>query len=107
LDRSLIAGIDTSSRSAAIARAIIDLCEGLGLPVTAEGVERREQFAWLMGCRSMFLQGFLLSDAVPFAEILPVRDALAGKIQDLMLSLPAPTVRRMPLHMHSKSSTGR
>ena len=44
LDRSLIAGIDDSARSASIARATIALCRGLGLEVTAEGVERLEQF---------------------------------------------------------------
>jgi diguanylate cyclase (GGDEF)-like protein len=88
LDRSLIASIDTSPRSAAIARAIIDLCEGLQLQVTAEGVERPEQLAWLRGSRAMFLQGYLLSDAVPFADVLPVKASLIDKIQDLLLSLP-------------------
>jgi EAL domain-containing protein (putative c-di-GMP-specific phosphodiesterase class I) len=88
LDRSLIAGIDTSARSAAIPRAIIDLCGGLGLEVTAEGIERPEQLAWLLGSRGMFLQGYLLSDAVPFADLLRVKASLAGKIQDLLLSVP-------------------
>jgi diguanylate cyclase (GGDEF)-like protein len=89
LDRSLIAGIDTSARSAAIARAIIDLCGALGLQVTAEGIERPQQFAWLLGYRDMLLQGYLLSDSVPFAEVLGVKASLANKINDLMLSLPA------------------
>jgi EAL domain-containing protein (putative c-di-GMP-specific phosphodiesterase class I) len=89
LDRSLIAGIDTSTRSAAIARAIIDLCGALGLQVTAEGIERPQQFAWLLGYRDMLLQGYLLSDSVPFAEVLGVKASLANKINDLMLSLPA------------------
>ena len=88
LDRSLIASIDTSARSAAIARAIIDLCGGLELEVTAEGIERPQQLAWLRGSRGMFLQGYLLSDAVPFADVLRVKAALVGKIQDLLLSLP-------------------
>jgi diguanylate cyclase (GGDEF)-like protein len=89
LDRSLIAGIDTSARSAAIARAIIDLCGALGLQVTAEGIERPQQFAWLLGYRDMLLQGYLLSDPVPFAEVLGVKASLANKINDLMLSLPS------------------
>ena len=37
LDRSLIASIDSSARSQAIARAIIGMCQGLGLEITAEG----------------------------------------------------------------------
>jgi diguanylate cyclase (GGDEF)-like protein len=88
LDRSLIASIDTSSRAAAIARAIIDLCAGLGLEVTAEGIERPQQLAWLLGNRGMFLQGYLLSDAVPFADVLQVKASLVAKLQDLLLSLP-------------------
>jgi diguanylate cyclase (GGDEF)-like protein len=88
LDRSLIASIDTSSRSAAIARAIINLCAGLGLEVTAEGIERPQQLAWLLGNHGMFLQGYLLSDAVPFAEVLQVKASLVAKLQDLLLSLP-------------------
>ena len=107
LDRSLIAGTDTSSRSAAIARAIIDLCEGLGLPVTAEGIERPEQFAWLLGCRSMYLQGYLLSDAVPFADVLEVNASLPDKIEDLMLSLPVPARRRASRMVLAKGGSGR
>jgi EAL domain-containing protein (putative c-di-GMP-specific phosphodiesterase class I) len=42
LDRTLIASIHTSARSAAIARAIVGLCHSLGLAVTAEGIEWRE-----------------------------------------------------------------
>jgi diguanylate cyclase (GGDEF)-like protein len=90
LDRSLIASIDTSERSAAIARTIIDLCGALGLDVTAEGVERPQQLAWLIGGRSLFLQGYLLSDAVPFAQVLSVNASLANRFQDLVLSLPVP-----------------
>jgi diguanylate cyclase (GGDEF)-like protein len=87
LDRSLIASIDSSPRSAAIARAIIDLCEGLGLAVTAEGVERPTQLAWLLVNRSIFIQGYLLSDAVPFDEVPHRRSIIIPKLQNLMLSL--------------------
>jgi diguanylate cyclase (GGDEF)-like protein len=61
LDRSLIASIDTSARSAAIARAIIQLCQGLGLSVTAEGIERPEQLAPLVGYAGLHAQGYLLA----------------------------------------------
>jgi diguanylate cyclase (GGDEF)-like protein len=88
LDRSLIASIDSSSRSAAITRAIIDLCSGLDLQVTAEGVERPAQLAWLSAVRSIWLQGYLLSDAVPFEEVLACRAALVPRTHNLLLSLP-------------------
>jgi EAL domain-containing protein (putative c-di-GMP-specific phosphodiesterase class I) len=55
-------------RDAAIARAIVDLGHGLGLKVTAEGVETSEQFDALreLGCDA--LQGYLFSRPIPAAE---------------------------------------
>jgi EAL domain-containing protein (putative c-di-GMP-specific phosphodiesterase class I) len=88
LDRSLIATIDTSERASVITRAIIELCNGLGLEVTAEGIERPEQLAWLSNRSPMFLQGYLLSRALPFAEMLELRDIMPQRMQDLVLSQP-------------------
>lgn len=106
LDRSLIASIDSSPRSAAIARAIIDLCEGLGLAVTAEGVERPAQLAWLLTSRSICVQGFLLSDAVPFEEILRRRAAVIPKLHNLLLSLGAESFPRSAADLRSASGAG-
>jgi EAL domain-containing protein (putative c-di-GMP-specific phosphodiesterase class I) len=86
LDRSLIATIDTSERASVITRAIIELCNGLGLEVTAEGIERPEQLAWLSNQSPMFLQGYLLSRAVPFTEISSLRAIMPQRMQDLLLS---------------------
>ena len=85
LDRSLIAGIDTSARSAAVARAIIGLCQGLDLEITAEGVERREQFAMLLGHRGMYLQGYLLAHPTARDELIPTMADVAKRSQELML----------------------
>ncbi len=88
LDRSLIDTIDTSARSLAIARAIIGLCENLGLEVTAEGVERPEQLALLLGNPAMTLQGFLLAHPTK-SEAIP--GALAGlreRLQSLLIAVP-------------------
>ena len=90
LDASLVAGIDTSVRATAIAKAIIDLCAGLGLEVTAEGIERPEQFAWFARNSSIFLQGFLLSEAIPCGGVLSFNASLSNKLHDLYLSLPPP-----------------
>jgi EAL domain-containing protein (putative c-di-GMP-specific phosphodiesterase class I) len=73
LDRMLVAAVDSSPRSAAIARSIIALCHGLGLQVVAEGVERAPQLEFLARCGPVGVQGYLLShpvlgDAVP-AEV--------------------------------------
>jgi len=61
IDRMFLNGIPLEPRDAAILRAIIDLGHGLGLHVTAEGVETAEQFHELrrLGCDSA--QGFLLA----------------------------------------------
>ncbi|MGO8975573.1 MAG: putative bifunctional diguanylate cyclase/phosphodiesterase [Steroidobacteraceae bacterium] len=87
LDRSLIAGIDTSTRAAAIASAIIDLCSNLNLAVTAEGVERREQFALLSGGRPISVQGYLLSRPVSSTQVLGLRANMNAIVQDIIVSL--------------------
>ncbi len=106
LDRSLISGIDTSPRAAAIVRAIIDLCGGLQLHVTAEGIERAEQFNWFLANRSIFLQGYLFSAAVPFGDILGLRAALMHKVHDLLLSAPPPAAALVPQGSTARHAAG-
>ena len=60
--------------------------------MTAEGIERTEQFNWFLANRSIFLQGYLLSDAVPFGDVLGLRAALVHKVHDLLLSAPPPAL---------------
>ena len=80
LDRSLIAGIDDSARSASIARATIALCRGLGLEVTAEGVERLEQFADV-AAESRDLAAGLICSPARFREMIAgVAEAHAGAL---------------------------
>jgi len=81
LDRSLVAGIDDNVRSASIARATIGLCRGLGLEVTAEGVERIEQLAMLLPHRAISLQGYLFSRPVPANDLLPLLDRLPAQAE--------------------------
>jgi diguanylate cyclase (GGDEF)-like protein len=85
LDRSLIASIDSSPRSLAIARAIIAMCQGLGLEITAEGIERPEQFAMLIGERGMYLQGYLLARPTSRDELIPLLGVVAHRAQELVL----------------------
>jgi diguanylate cyclase (GGDEF)-like protein len=89
LDRSLTASIDTSVRSASIARAIIDLCAGLSLEVTAEGIERPQQLAWLLNSPDLTVQGYLLSDALPFDAVMGANAALSHALDELLLSMPS------------------
>ncbi len=86
LDRSLIAGIDDNARSGSIARATIALCRGLGLEVTAEGVERLEQLAILLPQGPISIQGYLYSRPVPAHELLPLLGQLPARCQELKQS---------------------
>jgi diguanylate cyclase (GGDEF)-like protein len=86
LDRSLIDRVDTSTRSAAIARAIITMCQGLGLEITAEGVERPEQFAMLSNYAGMYLQGYLLSPPVSRDQVINARLEVQRRAQELLLT---------------------
>ena len=69
IDRMFVRDMTLSGRDAAIVRAIIDLGHGLGLHVTAEGVETAEQFEALyaLGCDS--LQGFFFARPVSADEV--------------------------------------
>jgi diguanylate cyclase (GGDEF)-like protein len=103
LDRSLIAGIDRNPRSAAIAASLIGLCKGLGLEVTAEGVERPEQFAALAHHRSIHLQGYLISKPVAADDVLSAKRLIPRIMQDLLLGLPGTGsgIRRMDFESSS------
>jgi diguanylate cyclase (GGDEF)-like protein len=93
LDRALIAGIDTQPRSAAIAMALILLCEDLGIEVTAEGVERNTQFSSLAANPALYLQGYLISPPVAEAEVPRLIATMPQLMHDLLLSIPAPSPR--------------
>jgi diguanylate cyclase (GGDEF)-like protein len=93
LDRALIAGIDTQPRSAAIAMALILLCEDLGIEVTAEGVERNTQFSCLAANPALYLQGYLISPPVAQAEVPQLIASMPQIMHDLLLSIPAPAPR--------------
>jgi len=93
LDRALIAGIDTQPRSAAIAMALILLCEDLGIEVTAEGVERSTQFSCLAANPALYVQGFLISPPVAETEVPRVIGTMPQAMHDLLLSIPTPAPR--------------
>ncbi|MEO7775102.1 MAG: EAL domain-containing protein [Steroidobacteraceae bacterium] len=87
LDRSLIASIDVSARSAAIATAIIGLCKDLGMQITAEGVERPEQLAALRDS-GVNIQGYLISRPVSERALLSTVARLPAKLEQLLLEAP-------------------
>jgi diguanylate cyclase (GGDEF)-like protein len=71
LDRSLVAPAATSEPAAALARAVVDMAQALGLDVVAEGIEDDEQLAAMRALGCPHGQGFV------FARPMPVEEALA------------------------------
>ena len=55
------------------------------MQVTAEGVERLDQFAALSGYREMTLQGFLLAAPVPREQLIPLIAKLPALCAELVL----------------------
>jgi diguanylate cyclase (GGDEF)-like protein len=77
IDRSFVSTLG-DPRGAAVLRAIAALGTSLGMTTTAEGVETQDQEALVRedGCTDM--QGYLLSRAMPAAEIGPFLHQFAG-----------------------------
>jgi EAL domain-containing protein (putative c-di-GMP-specific phosphodiesterase class I) len=61
IDRFFVSDAVTSNDSRLIVAAIVDLAHGLGLTVTAEGVETREQLQLLLELGCDVVQGYLIS----------------------------------------------
>jgi EAL domain-containing protein (putative c-di-GMP-specific phosphodiesterase class I) len=61
IDKSLVAAVTTSARDARIVATLVALALGIGLAVTAEGVETAEQAEVLRGLGCTEMQGFLFS----------------------------------------------
>lgn len=69
IDKGFVFDLPDKFEDAAIVSSVIQLANGLGLRVVAEGVEKREQLDFLRdgGCRE--LQGFYFSYPIPLADI--------------------------------------
>ncbi len=69
IDQSFVRSIETASDAAAIVHAIVSLGRGLGMKVTAEGVETADQQLFLRAAGVHSMQGYRFGKAVTAAEI--------------------------------------
>jgi EAL domain-containing protein (putative c-di-GMP-specific phosphodiesterase class I) len=76
IDRSFVRNIESAADAAAIVHAIVSLGRGLGMKVTAEGVETAEQHLFLRAAGVHSIQGFRFGKPVS-AEAIATR--LAGQ----------------------------
>jgi diguanylate cyclase (GGDEF)-like protein/PAS domain S-box-containing protein len=65
IDKSFVLSLKRNPQSAAIIRAVIGLGRSLNLPVAAEGVETKEQLAFLVHERCAEIQGYLIGRPLP------------------------------------------
>jgi diguanylate cyclase (GGDEF)-like protein/PAS domain S-box-containing protein len=76
IDKSFIADLSKRPDAAAIIRAILTLGRSLGMTTTAEGVETRDQLAYLRAEGCMEVQGFYFATALTNSKF---REVLAGQ----------------------------
>ena len=78
IDQSFVRGLAANRDAQAIVRSIVSLGIGLGVTITAEGVETEAELSYLRaeGCHEG--QGFLFSSARPNAEIVGLLNVRSG-----------------------------
>ena len=80
IDRAFVTDATRSGRDAALVMAIVALGQGFGLRLVGEGVETKEQMAFLLHAGCSVQQGYLFSRPVPAAafEQLLLKGLTAG-----------------------------
>jgi EAL domain-containing protein (putative c-di-GMP-specific phosphodiesterase class I) len=78
IDKAFIENLTRGRRDALLVRSSIDLAHGLGMSVTAEGVEQHAALALLaaMGCDTA--QGFVIARPTPLADLPAVLEQIAA-----------------------------
>jgi EAL domain-containing protein (putative c-di-GMP-specific phosphodiesterase class I) len=70
IDKLFVQNITSSQRDALLVRSTIDLAHGLGMALTAEGVETPAAFALLASMNCDLAQGYLISRPVSVEELV-------------------------------------
>jgi EAL domain-containing protein (putative c-di-GMP-specific phosphodiesterase class I) len=72
LDMHLVRDIDRAGPRQAIARAVLQVCDDLGIEVIAEGVETVGEYHWLRRVGVRLFQGYLLGRPAFESLCMPV-----------------------------------
>ncbi|MBP1807343.1 putative bifunctional diguanylate cyclase/phosphodiesterase [Rubellimicrobium aerolatum] len=84
IDRSFIAEVDLLPERGKIVSGVLALARSLGLDVTAEGIERDEELAFLAERRCALGQGFLLGRPQPAEGVAAMLEAEAGRAAEAL-----------------------
>ena len=98
IDRSFVLSIEKAADAAAIVHAVVSLGRGLGMKVTAEGVETADQHLFLRAAGVHYMQGYRFGKAVRPDDItarlrthgaflpIEVSDMAAGNVADTLVN---------------------
>ncbi len=91
IDRAFIMEIESGQRDALLVRSSIDLAHGLGMKVTAEGVETAAAFGLLQAMGCDMAQGYGIAKPMSFDKLVPFIEDFSRKgITTALPSLVAP-----------------
>jgi diguanylate cyclase (GGDEF)-like protein len=87
IDRSFIQDVPQSTQDKEIVQAIIVMAHTLHLQVVTEGVESLQQYEFLAQYGCDFIQGYLLSRAMPLEELPGVIDEIEQRMLPIVAAL--------------------
>ena len=96
IDRSFVAGLARDDANLPIVQAVIALAHGLGIDVTAEGIETAEQLAALRELDCDRGQGFYYARPLPAAELVKLLEPGAPSPRGLVEAPARIAVRSRP-----------
>ncbi|CUS49566.1 MAG: EAL domain protein [Idiomarinaceae bacterium HL-53] len=70
IDQSFVKGLTTSHEDQCISSSVLGLARGMGMTVTAEGVETVSQLDWLKTAGCQLIQGYFVAKPMPKEELL-------------------------------------
>lgn len=70
IDKSFIDKVYENENTAVIVKALVDMCQGLGLKTVAEGIETQDQFEKIKGFNIDLAQGYYFSKPLPIDKLM-------------------------------------